>query len=103
MFLDNPESCVLTAEILESADLPVRTLTAQGGLFYAGMLNAVMPPDLYSIVLHGERASRPNIYSREEILQDTVSSVVSNIWVLFFPCAFISLMYINNTCLFVDS
>lgn len=62
--------------MLENADLPVRTLTAQGGLFYAGMLNAVMPPDLYSIVLHGERASRPNIYSREEILQDTVSLYV---------------------------
>ena len=69
----DPESCILTAESLENADLPMRTLTAQEGLFYAGLLNAVTPPDLYSIVLHGERASRPNIYSREEILKDTVS------------------------------
>ncbi|XP_052126700.1 trinucleotide repeat-containing gene 18 protein isoform X2 [Frankliniella occidentalis] len=72
---NDPTSCVLTAEILETADFPARTLTAQGGLFYAGLLNAVMPPDLYSIILHGERASRPNIYSREEILQDTILEV----------------------------
>ncbi|KAK3920839.1 Protein winged eye [Frankliniella fusca] len=71
----DPTSCVLTAEILETADFPARTLTAQGGLFYAGLLNDVTPPDLYSIVLHGERASRPNIYSREEILQDTILEV----------------------------
>lgn len=75
--IDDPESCILTAERLDTADLPVRTLTAQEGLFYAGLLNAVTPPDLYSIVLHGERASRPNIYSREEILKDTVSEVFS--------------------------
>jgi len=66
------QSAVLTDERLMSDNLPARTLTAKGGLFYAGQLSAVRPPDLYSILLDGERASRPNICSREEVLQETV-------------------------------
>lgn len=63
--------CCLTAEHLEMGKL--RVLTAMGGLFYAGHLNAVEPPDVYSITLDGERGNRPHIMSREEILRDTVS------------------------------
>lgn len=64
--------CCLTAENLEVDKL--RVLTAMGGLFYAGHLTAVEPPDVYSITLDGERGNRPHIMSREEILRDTVSS-----------------------------
>lgn len=63
--------CVLTTTLLEVDKL--RVLTAMGGLFYAGHLNAVEPPDLYSITLDGERGNRPHIMCREDILRDTVS------------------------------
>lgn len=63
--------CTLTSEHLEIDKL--RVLTAMGGLFYAGHLNAVEPPDVYSIILDGERGNRPHIMSREEILRDAVS------------------------------
>lgn len=62
--------CTLTAELLEVDKL--RVLTAMGGLFYAGQLNALEPPDVYSITLDGERGNRPHIMSREEILRDAV-------------------------------
>lgn len=63
--------CILTAEHLATDKL--RVLTAMGGLFYAGLLNAVEPPDVYSITLDGERGNRPHIMSREEILRDAVT------------------------------
>lgn len=65
--------CVLTAELLEVEKL--RVLTAMGGLFYAGQLNALEPPDVYSITLDGERGNKPHIMSREEILRDAVSII----------------------------
>lgn len=74
--------CTLTAELLEVDKL--RVLTAMGGLFYAGCLNALEPPDVYSITLDGERGNRPHIMSREEILRDAVSNNV----------------YFNGTCFY---
>ncbi|XP_018573680.1 protein winged eye isoform X2 [Anoplophora glabripennis] len=65
--------CTLTAELLEVDKL--RVLTAMGGLFYAGQLNALEPPDVYSIILDGERGNRPHIMSREEILRDAIVEV----------------------------
>ncbi|KAJ8972036.1 hypothetical protein NQ314_000419 [Rhamnusium bicolor] len=67
--------CTLTAELLNVDKL--RVLTAMGGLFYAGQLNALEPPDVYSITLDGERGNRPHIMSREEILRDAVSSLIN--------------------------
>lgn len=68
------QRCTLTSEHLETDKL--RVLTAMGGLFYAGHLNAVQPPDVYSITLDGERGNRPHIMSREEILRDAVSNIL---------------------------
>ncbi|KAF2880243.1 hypothetical protein ILUMI_25928, partial [Ignelater luminosus] len=65
--------CILTTEHLEKDKL--RVLTAMGGLFYAGHLNAVEPPDVYSITLDGERGNRPHIMSREEILRDAIVEI----------------------------
>lgn len=65
-------SCVLTTEHIKSNKFPVRTLTAMGGLFYAGHLSAIRAPDVYGITIDGERGNRPHIYSREEILKDSV-------------------------------
>lgn len=69
-----PNPCALTEALLEVDKL--RVLTAMGGLFYAGQLNAIEPPDVYSITLDGERGNRPHIMSREEILRDAVSFFV---------------------------
>lgn len=67
--------CTLTDELLDnlSSTSKQRVLTAMGGLFYAGSLSAVQPPDVYSVTLDGERGNRPHIMSREEILRDAVS------------------------------
>uniref|UniRef100_A0A6P7FNX5 Protein winged eye isoform X1 n=1 Tax=Diabrotica virgifera virgifera TaxID=50390 RepID=A0A6P7FNX5_DIAVI len=70
---EDDKICVLTAELLTVDKL--RVLTAMGGLFYAGQLNAIEPPDVYSIVLDGERGNRPHIMSREEILRDAIVEV----------------------------
>lgn len=71
------DRCFLTVNHLEMEKL--RVLTAMGGLFYAGRLNAVEPPDVYSITLDGERGNRPHIMSREEILRDAVSTLFINV------------------------
>ncbi|XP_050299143.1 protein winged eye isoform X2 [Anthonomus grandis grandis] len=68
-----PNLCALTEDLLGTDKL--RVLTAMGGLFYAGRLNAVEPPDVYSITLDGERGNRPHIMSREEILRDAIVEV----------------------------
>lgn len=68
-----PHVCVLTEDHLNRDKL--RVLTVMGGLFYAGLLNAVEPPDVYSITLDGERGNRPHIMSREEILRDAIVEV----------------------------
>ncbi|KAF5302568.1 hypothetical protein FQA39_LY10186 [Lamprigera yunnana] len=65
--------CILTGEHLEKEKM--RVLTAMGGLFYAGQLHPVEPPDVYSITLDGERGNRPHIMSREEILRDAIVEV----------------------------
>lgn len=72
------EKCALTAEHLDNlVNKPQqRVLTAMGGLFYAGSLNAVQPPDVYAVKLDGERGNRPHILSREEILRDAVRIAV---------------------------
>ncbi|XP_044760719.1 protein winged eye isoform X2 [Coccinella septempunctata] len=68
-----PHVCTLTSAHLETENL--RVLTAMGGLFYAGRLHAVQPPDVYSITLDGERGNRPHIMSREEILRDAIVEI----------------------------
>lgn len=67
--------CILTEEFLDTfvaGDRKPRVLTAMGGLFYAGCLSAIEPPDVYAVTLDGERGNRPHILSREEILRDAV-------------------------------
>jgi len=50
-----------------------RVLTDMGGLFYAGVMKPLRPPDVYSITLDGERGNKSHVMSREDILKDTVS------------------------------
>lgn len=72
---DQRHRCLLTAEILDNLTegKKQRVITAMGGLFYAGSLNAVRPPDLYGVTLDGERGNKAHIMSREDILRDAVS------------------------------
>ncbi|XP_076275170.1 BAH domain and coiled-coil containing protein winged eye isoform X2 [Rhynchophorus ferrugineus] len=70
---EKPNPCTLTDQHMRMDKL--RVLTAMGGLFYAGQLNAIEPPDIYSITLDGERGNRPHILSREEILRDAIVEV----------------------------
>lgn len=68
----------ITPELLDSSEkCPVRVLIAVGGLFRAGELSAVRPPDLYGIKLDGERGQRTHIYTKEEILKDVVCNDVT--------------------------
>ncbi|XP_055848750.1 protein winged eye [Episyrphus balteatus] len=53
-----------------------RVLTDMGGLFYAGILRPLQPPDVYAITLDGERGNKSHIMSREEILKDAILEVV---------------------------
>lgn len=50
-----------------------RVLTDMGGLFYAGVMKPLRPPDVYAITLDGERGNKSHVMSREDILKDTVS------------------------------
>lgn len=67
------QRCMLTAEHLGQEK--TRVLFALGGLFYAGCLSAVQPPDIYAVTLDGERGNRPHIESREEVLRDAILEV----------------------------
>lgn len=67
------QKCMLTADHLNQEK--TRVLFALGGLFYAGCLSAVQPPDIYAVTLDGERGNRPHIESREEVLRDAILEV----------------------------
>lgn len=69
-------SVVMTTQHLSVEQLPLRVLTAMGGLFYPGQLNAITAPDVYGIIIDRERGKRTHIFSREEILKDTVSAPI---------------------------
>ncbi|XP_074870416.1 LOW QUALITY PROTEIN: BAH and coiled-coil domain-containing protein 1 [Carettochelys insculpta] len=47
----------------------------EDSLLYAGSVKALQPPDIYSVVLEGERGNRQRIYSLEQLLQEAVLDV----------------------------
>ncbi|KAL0278885.1 UNVERIFIED_CONTAM: hypothetical protein PYX00_000567 [Menopon gallinae] len=69
---EKPKNCSLTTEMLMTDQFPMKILTVDGGLFYTGQLSAIQPPDVYGITIDGERGNRPHIYSREEILNNSI-------------------------------
>ncbi|XP_008336286.2 trinucleotide repeat-containing gene 18 protein-like, partial [Cynoglossus semilaevis] len=44
-------------------------------LLYAGHVNTVHSPDIYSVVVEGERGNRPHIYCLEQLLQEAIIDV----------------------------
>lgn len=43
------------------------------GLLYAGSVNPITPPDLYEVIIDGERGNKGHIYCAEEMLTQAVS------------------------------
>ncbi|KAL9896076.1 BAH domain and coiled-coil containing protein winged eye isoform 2-T2 [Glossina fuscipes fuscipes] len=91
--LDN--TLMLTQEHLYRKE--TRVLTDMGGLFYAGIMKPLQPPDVYAITLDGERGNKSHIMSREEIFNDTILEVapksVENVPVGTRLCAYWSQQY----------
>ncbi|XP_035381356.1 BAH and coiled-coil domain-containing protein 1 isoform X1 [Electrophorus electricus] len=69
----SPPNCVLTKELLVDG-LKV-LISKEDELLYAARVRALDVPDLYSIVIDGERGNRPRIYSLEQLLQEAVLDV----------------------------
>ena len=66
------KDATLNADLLKDG---LRILNKKNGHFYPGRLNAVRPPDIYGILLDNERGFRPNIYAREELLEDAIREI----------------------------
>ncbi|XP_033630747.1 trinucleotide repeat-containing gene 18 protein-like isoform X2 [Asterias rubens] len=67
-----PRSCIINKNELENG---LRVLIPIDGLFYAGYVNAIQPPDVYGVILDGERGNRPHVFSQEQMLQETFVDV----------------------------
>ncbi|XP_042587152.1 BAH and coiled-coil domain-containing protein 1-like isoform X3 [Cyprinus carpio] len=68
-----PPNCILTKELLTDG-LKV-LISKDDELLYAARLQPLESPDVYSIVIDGERGNRPRIYSLEQLLQEAVLDV----------------------------
>nr|XP_033817697.1 BAH and coiled-coil domain-containing protein 1 [Geotrypetes seraphini]XP_033817698.1 BAH and coiled-coil domain-containing protein 1 [Geotrypetes seraphini]XP_033817699.1 BAH and coiled-coil domain-containing protein 1 [Geotrypetes seraphini] len=47
----------------------------EDNLLYAGSVKILQPPDIYSVVIEGERGNRQRIYSLEQLLQEAVHDI----------------------------
>ncbi|GLD62828.1 BAH and coiled-coil domain-containing protein 1-like protein, partial [Lates japonicus] len=61
-------NCVLTKELLTDG-LKV-LISKEDELLYAARVHTLELPDIFSIVIDGERGNRPRIYSLEQLLQE---------------------------------
>nr|XP_020476601.1 BAH and coiled-coil domain-containing protein 1-like isoform X5 [Monopterus albus] len=66
-------SCVLTKELLTDG-LKV-LISKEDELLYAARVHTLELPDIFSIVIDGERGNRPRIYSLEQLLQEAVLDI----------------------------
>ncbi|XP_066093795.1 BAH and coiled-coil domain-containing protein 1 isoform X1 [Saccopteryx bilineata] len=66
-------SCTIHKEDLQDG-LPV-LIPKEDSLLYAGSVRTLQPPDIYSIIIEGERGNRQRIYSLEQLLQEAVLDV----------------------------
>ncbi|XP_063961234.1 trinucleotide repeat-containing gene 18 protein-like isoform X1 [Lytechinus pictus] len=67
-----PRNCVLSVDELKDG---LRVLIPIDGLFHAGNVRAIQPPDVYGVVIEGGRGSRPHVFSQEQILQEAIADV----------------------------
>ncbi|XP_051988990.1 BAH and coiled-coil domain-containing protein 1-like [Xyrauchen texanus] len=68
-----PPNCVLTKELLTDG-LKI-LICKEDELLYAARVSPTESPDVYSIVINGERGNRPRIYSLEQLLHEAVLDV----------------------------
>ncbi|GFY42262.1 protein winged eye [Trichonephila inaurata madagascariensis] len=66
------KSCILKPNELQK---DARLLVLDEGLFYAGYVTKSDDPDVYGILIDGDRAARPHMFSKEEILNAAVLEV----------------------------
>ncbi|XP_076865290.1 trinucleotide repeat-containing gene 18 protein isoform X2 [Brachyhypopomus gauderio] len=68
-----PRNCALDKDELQDG---LRVLIPMDDkLLYAGHVNTVHSPDIYSVVVEGERGNRPHIYCLEQLLQEAIIDV----------------------------
>ncbi|KAM8797054.1 LOW QUALITY PROTEIN: BAH and coiled-coil domain-containing protein 1 [Eudromia elegans] len=68
-----PHACAIQKEDLRDG-LHI-LIPKEDSLLYAGSVRTIQPPDIYSIVIEGERGNRQRIYSQEQLLQEAVLDV----------------------------
>ncbi|KAK5856620.1 hypothetical protein PBY51_008203 [Eleginops maclovinus] len=68
-----PVQCVLDKDSLVDGLRVLIPMDDQ--LLYAGHVNTVHSPDIYSVVVEGERGNRPHIYCLEQLLQEAIIDV----------------------------
>ncbi|XP_070188288.1 trinucleotide repeat-containing gene 18 protein-like isoform X2 [Littorina saxatilis] len=67
-----PRSCTISQEELRHG---LHVLFFRDCLFYEGQVQDIQPPDIYGVVVSGQRGTRPHICPREEILKDAIMAV----------------------------
>ncbi|CAH1794221.1 unnamed protein product [Owenia fusiformis] len=65
-------SCIIQKDELRDC---LSVLHFEDGLFYEGRVRAIEPPDVYGIVISGERGGRPHVMSQEELLRVAIMDV----------------------------
>ncbi|KAJ8402669.1 hypothetical protein AAFF_G00367520 [Aldrovandia affinis] len=68
-----PRKCVIEKEELKDG-LKV-LIPMDDKLLYAGHVNTVHSPDIYKVMVEGERGNRPHIYCLEQLLQEAIIDV----------------------------
>jgi len=71
------ETGTLRSCVLEDSDLEdgLRILKRVGPHFYPARVTEISPPDIYGVLIDGERGNKPHIASREEVLQEAVLDI----------------------------
>ncbi|PIO32443.1 hypothetical protein AB205_0192240, partial [Aquarana catesbeiana] len=68
-----PRSCIIDKDELKDG---LRVLIPMDDkLLYAGHVQTVHSPDIYRVVIEGERGNRPHIYCQEQLLQEAIIDV----------------------------
>ncbi|XP_055509952.1 LOW QUALITY PROTEIN: BAH and coiled-coil domain-containing protein 1 [Leucoraja erinacea] len=68
-----PQSCAISKEDLKEG-LHI-LIPKEDKLLYAGSVRILQTPDIYGVVIEGERGNRQRIYSLEQLLQEAVLDV----------------------------
>ncbi|KAM6111319.1 LOW QUALITY PROTEIN: BAH and coiled-coil domain-containing protein 1 [Pterocles gutturalis] len=68
-----PHACSIQKEDLRDG-LHI-LIPKEDSLLYAGSVRTIQPPDIYSIIIEGERGNRQRIYSQEQLLLEAVLDV----------------------------